>query len=146
MTFMIVDTDSYDVLLGLDFLMKIGAVVDVERSLLQVRHGPGTNVEVLPLTAVNLLQRTNSGALEQEASTTWKDTCADGDSNWMPRQDQTIVTKEDDAYTSDSDDDIDSSEYYESESNQLKQIDCEDEFKDAELEELVNSEGSQEIL
>jgi len=55
MTFMVVDTDSYDVLLGLDFLMKIGAVVDVERGLLQVRHGPGTNVEVLPLTMENLL-------------------------------------------------------------------------------------------
>jgi hypothetical protein len=64
----------------------------------------------------------------------------------MPEQDQTIVTKEDDAYTSDSDDDTNKSEYYESESNQLKQIDCEDEFKNAELEELVNSEGSQEIL
>jgi predicted aspartyl protease len=34
MTFMVVDTDSYNVLLGLDFLMKIGAVVDVERGLL----------------------------------------------------------------------------------------------------------------
>ncbi len=55
MTFMVVDTDSYDVLLGLDFLMKIGAVVDVERGLIQVKHGPGTNVEVLPLTMVNLL-------------------------------------------------------------------------------------------
>ncbi len=146
MTFMIVDTDSYDVLLGLDFLMKIGAVVDVERGLLQVKHGPRTNVEVLPLTVVNLLQRTNSGVLEQEALTTWKDTRANGDSDWMPAQDQTIETKEDDAYTSDSDDDTDNSEYYESESNQLKQIDCEDEFKDSELEELVNSEGSQEIL
>jgi predicted aspartyl protease len=30
MTFMVVDTDSYDVLLGLDFLMKIVAIVDVE--------------------------------------------------------------------------------------------------------------------
>ncbi len=30
MTFMVVDTDGYDMLLGLDFLMKIGAVVDVE--------------------------------------------------------------------------------------------------------------------
>ncbi|CAK9210132.1 unnamed protein product [Sphagnum jensenii] len=70
MTFMVVDTDSYDVLLGLDFLMKIGAVVDVERGLLQVRHGPGTNVEVLPLTVVNLLQRMSLGALVQEASTT----------------------------------------------------------------------------
>jgi predicted aspartyl protease len=70
MTFMVVDTDSYDVLLGLDFLMKIEAVMDVERGLLQVRHGPRNNVEVLPLTVVNLLQRMNLGALEQEASTT----------------------------------------------------------------------------
>jgi len=43
MTFMVVDTDGYDVLLGLDFLMKIGAVVDVERGLIQVRHGLGTH-------------------------------------------------------------------------------------------------------
>ncbi len=49
MTYMVVDTDSYDVLLGLDFLIKIGAVIDVERGLIQVRKGPGTNVEVLPL-------------------------------------------------------------------------------------------------
>jgi hypothetical protein len=84
MTFMVVDTDSYDVLLGLDFLMKIGAVVDVEPGLLQVRHGPGTNVEVLPLTVVNLLQRMNLGALEQEASTTWKDAHTNRDSDWIP--------------------------------------------------------------
>jgi len=59
MTFMVVDIDSYDVLLGLDFLMKIGAIVDVEWGLIQVRKGPRTNVEVLPLTMVNLLQRMN---------------------------------------------------------------------------------------
>ncbi len=40
MTFMVVDTNSYDVLLGLDLLMKIGAIVDVERGLIQVRRGP----------------------------------------------------------------------------------------------------------
>jgi predicted aspartyl protease len=68
MTFMVVDTDSYDVLLGLDFLMKIGAVVDVERGLIQVRHGPGTNVEVLPLTMVNLLQSMNSKGLMQDTT------------------------------------------------------------------------------
>jgi predicted aspartyl protease len=34
MTFMVVDTDSYDALLGLDFLMKIGAIMDVERGLI----------------------------------------------------------------------------------------------------------------
>jgi hypothetical protein len=30
MTFMVVDADNYDVLLGLDFLIKIGVIVDVE--------------------------------------------------------------------------------------------------------------------
>jgi hypothetical protein len=30
MTYMVVDTDSYDILLDLDFLIKIGAIVDVE--------------------------------------------------------------------------------------------------------------------
>jgi hypothetical protein len=56
MMFMVVDTDSYDVLLGLAFLIKIGAIVDVERGLIQVRHGSGADVEVLPLTMVNMLQ------------------------------------------------------------------------------------------
>jgi len=62
MTFMVVDTDSYDVLLGLDLLIKIGAIVDVEHGLIQVRRGPCTNVEILPLTVVNLVQRSDSGA------------------------------------------------------------------------------------
>jgi hypothetical protein len=34
MTFMAVDTDSYDVLLGLNLLIKIGAIVDVERGMI----------------------------------------------------------------------------------------------------------------
>jgi len=55
MTFMVVDIDNYDVLLGLDFLIKIKAIMDVEQGLIQVRHGPGTNVKVLPLTMVNML-------------------------------------------------------------------------------------------
>jgi len=55
MTFMVVDTDNYDVLFGLDFLIKIGAIVDVERGLIQVRHSLGAQVEVLPLTMVNML-------------------------------------------------------------------------------------------
>ncbi|CAK9878698.1 unnamed protein product [Sphagnum jensenii] len=69
MTFMVVDTDNYDVLLGLDFLIKVGAIVDVEQGLIQMRHGPGGNLEVLPLTMVNLLQRMNSEALMQESMT-----------------------------------------------------------------------------
>jgi hypothetical protein len=146
MIFMVVDTDSYDVLLGLDFLIKIGAIVDVGRGLIQVRHGPGANVEVLPLTMVNLLQRMNSEALMQESTTIWKNTSTNSDSGWIPDQDRTIMTKEEAVSTSDSDAGTDSNEYYDSESNQLKQIDCEDEFRDAELEELVSSEGPQEIL
>jgi len=68
MTFMVVDINNYDVLLGLDFLMKIGAIVDVERGLIQVRKGLGIDVEVLPLTMVNLLQRMNSGSLIQDTT------------------------------------------------------------------------------
>ncbi|CAK9206727.1 unnamed protein product [Sphagnum troendelagicum] len=103
MTFMVVNTDNYDVLFGLDFLMKIGAVVDVERGLIQVSHGPGTNVEVLPLTMVNLLQRMNLEALMQESTTIWKNTCTNDDFDWILDQDRAIMTKEDVASTSDSD-------------------------------------------
>jgi predicted aspartyl protease len=60
MTFMVVDTDIYDVLLGFDLLIKRGAIVDVEQGLIQVRCGSGANVEILPLTMVNLVQRSDS--------------------------------------------------------------------------------------
>jgi hypothetical protein len=146
MTFMVVDTDGYDILLGLDFLMKIGAVVDVERSLIHVRHGPGTNVKVLPLTVVNLLQRISKGTMVQETSTTWKGERADQDGGTLPVQDQEAVNEGNDASTSDSNDDSATSECYESESSQLEQIDSDDEFVDTEFEELVNSEGPQEML
>ncbi len=46
---------------------------------------------------------------------------------------------------SDSDDD-DNSEYHDSKSNQFEQVDSEDEFADAEFEELASSEGPQEML
>jgi hypothetical protein len=36
--------------------MKIGAVVDVERGTIHVRHGPGANVEMLLLNVVNIVQ------------------------------------------------------------------------------------------
>ncbi len=63
MTYMVVDINNYDVLFGLNFLIKIGAIVDVERGLIQVRHGPWANVEVLPLIMVNILQRINPKTL-----------------------------------------------------------------------------------
>jgi hypothetical protein len=56
MIFLVVDTDNYDLLLGLDFLMKIGVVIDVEKGVIQVCSGPGMEVEVLPLNVVNMLQ------------------------------------------------------------------------------------------
>ncbi len=111
-----------------------------------MRHGPGTNVEVLPLIVVNLLHSTNLGALELGTPATWKGTCADQDPDRMPEQGQASGTTEDDADTSDSDADTDNSECHDSEFSQLKQVDCEKEFKDTDLEELVNSEGLQEML
>jgi hypothetical protein len=68
MTFMVVDIDSYDVLLGLDFLMKIGAIVDVERGLIQVRRGRW--IDMLQDFSFKILHRpgmkhTNVDALSQ---------------------------------------------------------------------------------
>jgi len=146
MTFMVVDTNSYDVLLGLDFLIKIGAIVDVERGLIQVKHGPGANVEVLPLTMVNLLQRMNSETLMRESTTSWQSTSTSDDLGWVADQDSTVVIKEDATSTSDSDTGTDGSEHGDSMSKPVKQVDYEDEFGDDELEKLVTSEGPPEIL
>ncbi len=84
----------------------------------------------------------NSGTLKKRTSTTR----TDRNSGWMPKQGQTIASKEDDVYNSNSDDDTNNSECYDLESNQLKQVNYEDEFRDVDLEELVNSEGPQEML
>ncbi len=51
-----VDINNYDLLLGLDFLIKIGAVVDVEKGDIQVCNVPRMEMEVLPLNVVNMLQ------------------------------------------------------------------------------------------
>ncbi len=56
MIFLVVDTDSYDLFLALDFLIKIGAVIDVEKGIMQVRNGPRMEVEILPLNVMNMLQ------------------------------------------------------------------------------------------
>jgi hypothetical protein len=36
MVFLIIDTDSYDILLGLEFFMKIGTIIDVEKGVIQI--------------------------------------------------------------------------------------------------------------
>jgi hypothetical protein len=55
MTFMVVDTNNYDLLLRLDFLIKIGAIVDVKKGSIQVRRCFRNNIHVLPLNMVNML-------------------------------------------------------------------------------------------
>lgn len=55
MIFLIVNTNSDDLLLGLDFLMKIRVVIDVEKGVIQVHNGPGTTMEVLHFNVVNML-------------------------------------------------------------------------------------------
>ncbi len=138
---MVVDTDNYDVLLGLDFLIKIEAIVDVERGLIQVRHGPGANVEMLPLTMVNLLQKINSETLMQESATVWQGTSTSGNTNLSQS-----VTEEDSVTTSDFDTGTDHSEHGEPVPDPLRQIDPEDEFGDNGLEKLIASEGLPWIL
>jgi hypothetical protein len=56
MIFLVGDTNNYDLLLGLDFLIKIGVVVNVEKGVIQVHNGLGMEVEVLPLNVINMLQ------------------------------------------------------------------------------------------
>ncbi len=56
MVVLVVDTYTYDLLLGLDFLMKVGVVVDVEKNTIQVKHGHGVDVEMLPLNVVHIVQ------------------------------------------------------------------------------------------
>jgi hypothetical protein len=88
----------------------------------------------------------NSEAMMHEATTIWKDAHVKDDSDWIPDQDRVIMTKVDDASTSDSDTSIDGSGHCDSESDQMRQIKSKNEFGDTELEDLVKLEGSQEIL
>jgi hypothetical protein len=146
MTFMVVDTDSYDVLLGLDFLMKIGAIVDVERGLIQVRHGPGANVEVLPLTMVNLLQRVESADMVPESASIWRSSSIGDNSDQVIDQERTITSREDVAISSDSDTGTEDSEHGEVFADLVKQFESEDEFGEDELAKLIEAEGPPEIL
>ncbi len=66
--------------------------------------------------------------------------------NWIPDQGSPIMTKGEDAYTSYSNTGTDGSEHCDGEPCQFEQIDNEDAFKDIELEDLVRSEGLQQIL
>ncbi len=143
---MVVDIDSYDVLLGLDFLMKIGAIVDVEHGLIQVRHGLGANVEVLLLTMVNLLQRVESANMMPESTSVWQSSSTGDNSDRVVDQERTITPSEDAAISSDTDSGTEGSEHGEVFADLVKQYESVDEFGEDELAKLIEAEGPSEIL
>ncbi len=61
MLFMVLDTYGYTLLMGLDFFMKIGDVVDVEKGLIQIKNSPGLDVQVLPPNTINVVYSLTSG-------------------------------------------------------------------------------------
>jgi len=61
MTFMVLDINGYNMLMGLDFFMKIGDVVDVEKGLIQIKNSPGLDVQVLPPNTINVVYSLISG-------------------------------------------------------------------------------------
>jgi predicted aspartyl protease len=138
MTFMVVDIDSHDVLLGLDLLIKIGAIVDVEQGLIQVRKGPGADVEVLALTMVNLMQRSDSATSDHKDD--WRHAFGNsevmGEASYSSRQDTCELLAK-----LKSDSDSDSSESSEEATQLMDHDEDASEFGDTEFEELVKKEG-----
>jgi hypothetical protein len=61
MTFMVLDIDGYNLLMGLNFLLKIGAVMDVERGLIQITNNPGLDVQVLSPNTINVVSSLTNG-------------------------------------------------------------------------------------
>jgi len=54
MIFLVVDIDSYDLLLRLDILMKIRTIIDVEKGIMYVWNGSNVVVAVLAFNVVNM--------------------------------------------------------------------------------------------
>jgi hypothetical protein len=121
--------------------MKIGAIVDVEQGLIQVRHGPGSDVEVLPLTMVNILQKMNSATLTRDDATL-EDTHGDLDAIVrQPSLYEYVTTGGLDALVSDSN--SNTNEDREGRLQLVEPVDDESEFRNTELEDLVSLEGPQ---
>jgi len=145
MNFMVVDTDNYDVLLGLDLLIKIRAIVDIEQGLIQVRCGLGSDVEILPLTMMNMLQNLNSKTMISDDAHVLKH--EPGNLDAVVRQstlDEYNANEQVDTRESDFDSGTD--ENGDEEVQLVGSIDGESEFGNTELEELVLLEGPQQIL
>jgi hypothetical protein len=52
MIILVVNINNYDLLLGLEFFMKIGVVVDVGKGVIHVWNGFNTSIQVLPHNVV----------------------------------------------------------------------------------------------
>jgi hypothetical protein len=145
MTFMVVDTDSYDVLLGLDLLIKIGTIVDVEQGLIQVRRGPGSDVEVLPLTMANMLQKLNSEVIPADVDAL-QHTPGNLDALFRKSSLHDEYGANVQIDTRESDSDYDSNGSYDQVVQVMEPVNGAPEFGNTELEELILSEGPQQIL
>jgi hypothetical protein len=88
--------------------------MDVEWGLIQVRHGPGANVEALSLIMVNMLQRMNLEALMRDVTVALENTHIIGDSNMIVRNlylYNPIMSKGVDALVLDSNTDMNNTEH-----------------------------------
>lgn len=113
----------------------------MERGLIQVRYGLGSDVEVLPLTMVNMLQALNPKALmPMDLRTNGK---AD---EVMKRPCMNDRVKDQQMDVRMSDLSSDTSEDSKKERQLLEPVCDGSEFEDTELEELVLQEGPQQIL
>jgi hypothetical protein len=65
-TYMVVDMHSYNILMGLNFLMKIGVIIDVKRGLIQVINGIGLDIQVLPLNTINMVNLVGNDVFEDK--------------------------------------------------------------------------------
>jgi hypothetical protein len=61
MMFMVLDTDGYNLLMGLDRFMKIRDVVDVEKGFIQIRNDPRQDVQVLLPNTINVVYSLANG-------------------------------------------------------------------------------------
>jgi hypothetical protein len=123
MTFMVVNNDNYDILLGLDFLIKTDEIVDLEQGLIQVKHGLGANVEVLPLTMMNMLYSMSSKTKMRDVNVALENTQITDDFDMTIRisyQYNSIIPKGMDALVSNLDIDMDNNEHYDEGSHQVE--------------------------
>ncbi|CAK9253757.1 unnamed protein product [Sphagnum jensenii] len=92
MTFMIVDTDSYDRLLGFDFLIKIGVIVDVERGLIQESDDHADWIEWV--ANEERKRQALTGLANPEVPTLLQIQQVDNNASWKALEGQAVDTKE----------------------------------------------------